>query len=417
VFIYQGAVVSRGGARMHVPTRLGLATLIVATVGILLTTTFSGSSLTPAGFEGSGGLSPAIAGVWTQISNTSMPGPRNGSAMVYVAPTSYGDHGELLFGGFNSTGALLADTWVYNTTTSRWVMICSSTTCGPSPRWGATLIEGDTWVILFGGCASKPTAGGGCPNVLDDTWVFGTSPSSPGSPGCTKNTWVKLTPTVSPSPRFNAPGMAPSSGANIAYLFGGETVATNALNDTWAFTPGCNLLNTTGYASDPWHPVAIGHSSATPSARWGAGFSATSNNATFTGLLFGGGSGSPVVVQGNTYGFTCSSGCTYVTKTSTIYGNWTLLALTGPPARELMGLAATATTNEVALFGGRSATTTYGDTWTWNFATHAWTAYTIPVSPPARSGMGFDFDAAAGANYLYGGQGVTGQLHDFWMLR
>ncbi|MBK7398280.1 MAG: hypothetical protein IPJ34_18795 [Myxococcales bacterium] len=81
----------------------------------------------------------------------------------------------LLFGGSNPTLGQLADTWLFNPTTSTWTAVCSvpgTPVCspGPLPRSGAGL----TWdsnrkrFILFGGYRFE---GAGISSA-DDTWEF-----------------------------------------------------------------------------------------------------------------------------------------------------------------------------------------------------------------------------------------------------
>jgi hypothetical protein len=73
-------------------------------------------------------------------------------------------------------------------------------------------------------------------------------------------------------------------------------------------------------------------------------------------------------------------------------------------------------TNEVVLFGGRTATwTALADTWTWNGVT--WAQQSPAVSPLARAYGGMVFDAALGVSVLYGGAVAYNQtafLSDFW---
>lgn len=392
--------------------RVGAAGLIL--MAIVTMALLTGSNLLGASPDQNHATFAPLATVgWTQVSPVNAPGARYADGMVSVAPTTYGDNGEFVFGGINSVGTLLSDTWVYNPHTSAWRQVCLTSVCGPSPRWGATLIYGDTWVLLFGGCAAPPTSAGGCPSssVLGDTWVFGVSPSSPGSPGC-PNKWVQVFPTTSPSSRYDSPGMAPYPGANIGYLFGGESPMGTALSGTWAFTPGCNLVS--GGPTNPWTRVTV--SGATPSPRWGSGFAGDQSSVS-SGILFGGESGSPAILYGDTYGFLCTGGCSFV-GSALATGTWTFWSSTGPSPSELMGLAGTYNSyGQVTLFGGQTATGSSANTWLWNQATLTWTQWLSGTFPSARFAMGFVYDDTVnpgiGVDYMFGGNGSS-VLQDLW---
>ena len=112
----------------------------------------------------------------------------------------------LLFGGYNGT-SYLGDTWEFSNATYTWSEVCSS--CGPSPRAGATLTYANGSLVLFGGYNGT--------SYLGDTWTWydGTW-----SQACTSS-------CTSPPPRAYA-----SSSSGAGFIFGGYN-GTSYLDDTW----------------------------------------------------------------------------------------------------------------------------------------------------------------------------------------
>jgi hypothetical protein len=74
-------------------------------------------------------------------------------------------------------------------------------------------------------------------------------------------------------------------------------------------------------------------------------------------------------------------------------------------------MAYDAATGNVVLFGGGTASTNFGDTWTWDGST--WTKQDAKTSPPARHSASMAYDAATGNVVLFGGQGGV-FLGDTW---
>ena len=142
----------------------------------------------------------------------------------------YFDGQDILFGGYNASGAPSGQTWVWNDATSTW----SQDTATPQPqaRAYASMAEdtgyanGTGALVLFGGCAA--TSGQTCTSFLNDTWTY------------TATGWTETIlngAAGSPSARDNA-AMAYNGSLAEPTLFGGCTTSacTSPLADTWEYT-------------------------------------------------------------------------------------------------------------------------------------------------------------------------------------
>ena len=96
-------------------------------------------------------------------------------------------------------------------------------------------------------------------------------------------------------------------------------------------------------------------------------------------------------------------------------GGWTQLQILGPSARSQPAIAYDPSIQAVVMFGGYSSGFgAIGDTWL--FANNAWTpiSASLSVSPPARWGASMVWDAAAGNLVMFGGRTLTGFFNDTW---
>lgn len=395
-----------GSRRRWLGIGLGASALTVM-VALLMATPV----LSPAAVAGLGasGVTPAAGTAWTAISATNLPGARWGTPMTYVETANGGD---LIFGGVSGAGAVLGDTWLYSSNV--WTRGCSTGTCGPSARWGETLIYADDWALLYGGCGSAPTANQGCTKVLSDAWEY--CQTSKGFPG----TWTLLSAVAAPGPRYDASAAAYN---NIVVVFGGRTTGGTPLGDTWMLSASATNTKPCGFYS--W----AHYTGAAPSARWGGAFSYDQfvTNPGGAYILFGGASGiAPTQVYSDTWYFSTGT-CTFedgtgpgLTPSCTVPG-WFSTAYVGPKARQDSGMAyypngACNVVGQVTLFGGYdpSLPKTYGDTWTFNNGT-GWTPATPATSPSARTYAGFDFDPGPGtvSNYCYGNNVPNAHTGDY----
>ncbi|HEY8042345.1 MAG TPA: kelch repeat-containing protein [Polyangiaceae bacterium] len=104
-------------------------------------------------------------------------------------------------------------------------------------------------------------------------------------------------------------------------------------------------------------------------------------------------------------------GSTYVMDVAC--GAWQKAAGPGPSARGRMAMALDPTANHAVLFGGRtspsgSTYTVYGDVWTFDFATAAWSqVQTSGTGPSARANTAAVVDATANTLVVFGGNTST----------
>jgi hypothetical protein len=85
-----------------------------------------------------------------------------------------------------------------------------------------------------------------------------------------------------------------------------------------------------------------------------------------------------------------------------------------PPARQSGSMVFDPAAQEFVLFGGYTAGTALGDTWT--FANNRWTNLTgtLPSAPSARWYYGMTYDAANRLVVLFGGRNATSDMNDTW---
>ncbi|MCI4335074.1 MAG: hypothetical protein L3K04_05565 [Thermoplasmata archaeon] len=216
------------------------------------------------------------AGTWTDLTGSLnlSPPKRYAPAMGYDPK----DNETVMFGGYDAAGNYFADTWVYAHT--NWTNLTSKLTTHPSARWRANMVYDahDGYMVLFGGTDSSG-------NPLSDTWKFSGGKWSQltvtGSPqgryrftmaddvadkkvvvfgGCTttatncatgstwlydNGSWTNSSPS-GPSPRVY-PQMAYDPQFSGVLLFGGspESGTGLAMADTWVFSGG-TWTNVTG---------------------------------------------------------------------------------------------------------------------------------------------------------------------------
>ncbi len=95
--------------------------------------------------------------------------------------------------------------------------------------------------------------------------------------------------------------------------------------------------------------------------------------------------------------------------------NWTDVSPTTGPApapRDWYAAAYDSLRGRMIVFGGRDASTTYGDTWEWDGT--SWTLLAPAVSPSPRKWASMAFDSARGQAIMFGGHDGTSYLGDTW---
>ena len=189
-----------------------------------------------------------LENTWVNLQPIISPPEGRGYAMAYDTDK----HMAVLFG----TGDSSNGTWTYDLTSNTWSDRTKS--MAPSTRYGTKMVydESARRMVLFGGWWNGP-------NFMNDTWLLDTNTFN----------WTRVSPAVSPSPRF-LHSMAYDSSREVTLLFGGW--GGNVFGDTWAYDAATNSwVNLTPAAS--------------PSIRGGAGMYYDSNMQMM--VLFGGGTG------------------------------------------------------------------------------------------------------------------------------
>ena len=298
-------------------------------VVVAIALTFSVGALTP--------LAHAVA------SGPTTPPAREGMGMAYDAARSE----VVLFGGIDSTGTTLGDTWTWDATT--WTQEHPATSPPARYAMGMTYDAARGDVVLFGGYSL----------YFGDTWTWDGT------------TWTHRHPAKSP-PARDYLGMTYDAARSEVVLFGGYH--SGRLGDTWTWD---------GSTWTPRHPAT------SPSAR------------DSMGMAFDAARGDVVLFGGHASGTCCNQADTWTWDGTT----WTQQhPATSPPGRGLIGMTYDADHSGVVVFGGRSHTHDFDDTWTWDGTT--WTQQHSATSPSDRESMGMTYDAARGEVVVFGGENL-----------
>ncbi len=295
----------------------------------------------------------AAATNWTQVTPATSPPARSGAAVAYDEHT-----GQLVvFGGTDSSGALLGDTWIWDGTT--WTQ--ANPAASPPARSGAAIAyDADSQqLVLFGGSGS---ASGG---LQGDTWTWNGT------------TWAQQLPPDSPPSRSGA-AMAFDTSSHQLVLFGG--FATFFTSDTWIWD------------GTTW--TSAGPSNVPPRS----GASMAYDPSTSRVVLFGGINGTrPLVTPG--------PGTARVRPRPAGHQ---------PPPRSVASMAYDTGIGQLVLFGGLGSGGALADTWTGHGT--SWSQATPTSSPPARSAAAMAYDTGTGQLVLFGGLGSAGRLADTWLF-
>lgn len=188
---------------------------------------------------------------WTQMSPKVSPSGRNWHRMVYDAKRDR----IVLFGGDGADNGV----WAYDYDTDTWESLGAVGAPGPRSYHDMVYDGRVERIVLFGG-ADVPSE-----NPNNDTWEYDLG----------ANTWTKLAPKASPSPRgWHA--MAYSSRPDRIVLFGGGPDRNHYTRETWVLDLG---NNTWTLADAPAPPVAhFTFSPASPTAGALVTFNATGSS-------------------------------------------------------------------------------------------------------------------------------------------
>ncbi len=152
------------------------------------------------------------SGDWTRLQPPASPPARAGHSMAEI-----GEGKALLFGGCDTNGTAMNDTWIYDCSLNTWTQVTGSSKPTARSCQAMARIAPDK-VLLFGGWNGGTRYG--------DTWLFNLE----------KMQWAKVNASNNPSPRRNC-GMAQLYDGRVL-LFGGEIAGAADTNDTWAFDLG-----------------------------------------------------------------------------------------------------------------------------------------------------------------------------------
>ncbi|MCI4351012.1 MAG: kelch repeat-containing protein [Thermoplasmata archaeon] len=379
-------------------------------------------------------------GSWSPIVTPVAPPPLVAPAMAYDPNAS----AVILFGGWDCTVQSACWTTATNATwefhAGTWTRLHPA--ASPSPRVSPSLAYDPTvgGLVLFGGYAAiGATANGtGTAKVaVNDTWTF------------VAGVWTNVTPTLSPSPRWQA-GLSFDAKAGALYLFGGarnNAVRTPLFNDTWAFASGswANVSRPLGpprsagmafsYVSSDKAIVLFGGinntydfalgatwelrsgvwsrltTNVSPPARWSTTF--VDALPAGYGLLFGGNLYSPLSTS--TYGGLTNDSWTFS------HGNWSVLgsnASVPPPG--ISQMVYDAADNETVLLSSGPVGSTTSTSETWVYKADNWSIVPTPTAPSARTHAAMAYDAKDGYVLLFGGTS-TGRgpfyLNDTWTFQ
>jgi cysteine-rich repeat protein len=297
--------------------------------------------------DGCSSVCKAERGVWRDVS----PAPiaaRSGHGLVYDIDRSR----FVLFGG-QTSDKTVSETWEYDYDAARWLRRITS--AEPPERYLHAMIYAPDRrrIVMFGGTAMGV--------AYNDTWELDGVD------------WHKLSPAVSPPPRYRAP-VAFDSVRGVVVLFGGIDALGIRLADTWEWD------------GSTWTARLPG---ATPPAAAIAGMTYDSNRRV------------TVLVT-----------ATEVWEYDGV--TWTKRGSAPSPARTNSVVGFDGLNNAVILFGGQAVTGTsvLSDVWSWNGTD--WTQLTPTTVPPARTAS-----AAAPFNdafVIFGGISSNGNLvNDIWI--
>ncbi len=304
---------------------------------------------------------------WTNISAPAgSPPDREGHAMAFDPLRNR----VVMFGGRDTLGLPLADTWEFDVANSAWVQILPPP--GPAPRWRHAMAFDPQlgMVVLTGGDDTLS-------NVFPESWGWNGAVWVPLAP------WPGL-PTYHHAMCFNQPM------GNIV-MFGGEGPGGVPLPDVWESVPG----PVGGWA--PGFPM-VGPGGPDPR---GALAAATSPAGP---VVFGGLHLLPGITYGDTWLY--------------IPGGWQQVTPpTSPGPRHQHSMASfSARPGSVVLFGGQDSVGNFlNETWLFDSALLDWNPQVI-AGPSARMLTAMAEIESQGRVLLFGGRIAGNVTGDTWLL-
>jgi hypothetical protein len=316
---------------------------------------------------------PSPVNTWYNVTvPANSPSARYEHAMAYDIV----DNRVVMFGGLSS-GANVADTWLYNYSDNTWYNVtvpANSPSARNSPAMAYDIV--DNRVVMFGGIASLYYA---------DTWLYNYSDGK----------WYNVTnSSASPSARYGA-AMAYDIADNRVVMYGGYSSSGTYLSDTWLYN----------YSDGKWYNVNVTAGNA--GARYAAAmaYDIADNRI----VMHGGYTGSTFYADTWIFNFSASANKWYnVTNSSA-----------SPSARYCHAMAYDIADNRVVLFGGYNTSSNgfFADTWLFNYSDLKWYNVTVAAnSPDAVYLHAMAYDLADNQVVMFGGtSGAPTQHADTWL--
>jgi hypothetical protein len=313
------------------------------------------------------------------------PAGREMHAMVHLPGVGPVADVTVLFGGRDSNGDALEDTWRFDCQTQSWSEVILPPICGPlngfrpCARYNHAMARSPNGsrIVLFGGTDGV--------NVYDDTWEF--DPAT--------NAW-EFKSAVGPSPRFGH-AMAYDVSQGRTVLFGGEDAGDTFLGDLWV------------YDGTDW--TLLSCAEPTPTAR------------TEHAMAYDAGLGRIILFGGtdltgdlnDTWQLFLAGGalCTWTPCSSGV--------LT-PSARSGHAMTYDPDRGRIILSGGSNPSSPIADTLMLMNCEWQEVICAFVAAPSARKDQALVYEASCGAALLFGGRSLSpflppGVLGDTWQLR
>lgn len=301
-------------------------------------------------------------GQWSFVSLAQSPPARHRHAMAFhpVVDCAY------VFGGLDAAGQPLADFWCWDG--SSWTQLQPSVLPPARSGHGMAYDSDRRTLVVYGGRDAQ--------GLREDVWEWdGTR-------------WVDVSTVERPGARHGAQLTFDSNQGSL-FLFGGRN-AGGFLADTW------EARSSTNSESEAWLRIPT---AATPRARNSGAIAFDPNRGA---LLFGGLiSTSPTDALADTW----------------IYaeGRWTRRTpATSPAARWGHRLVHDARRDRIVLFGGLTTNPVQYSAETWEWDGINWSQTSTATTPPGRAYPMLAYDSNRGRTVMFGGSGVTGSGSTFF---
>jgi len=309
--------------------------------------------------------------------------PALGSRFLYGMAYDSDNRVVILFGGHDGTN-YKDETWAYDPGMDKWTKMREGISSGddPLPRSNLKMVydSANRKVVLFGGNGPDPLNPPFYKD-FDDTWVYDYN----------TNSWTDMNPSTKPAARMDH-GMTYDSEYGKVILYGGNGVSN--YDETWVYDLALNNWKMMRYGAtagdDPPQLDAMG---------------LVYDEVNKKTVLFGGQVSTPAYKDETwVYDFRTNS---WTNQNPSVK----------PAARSYHGMVYDTFNDEIIVFGGKIATSSYKrDTWSYDLSTNTWTEKNPVDKPKSRCKFEMVFDTYHGIAILYGGQESSGYDFDTWLF-